>query len=149
MGTDVLFKSQGRTGKKAQPSGEAIIPKILLVEDNEVNADMLRRRLERKGYSTITAQDGEQGYELAHLERPDLILMDISLPALDGWQVAKLVKANDATRHIPIIVLTAHALFDDRARVLETGCSDYQTKPIDFERLIQKIETLLLEKKPA
>lgn len=124
------------------------MPKILLVEDNEVNRDLLRRRLERKGYSVITAEDGEQGYSLAHSENPDLILMDISLPAMDGWQVAHLLKTNGATRHIPIIVLTAHALINDRAKASETGCSDYETKPIEFARLSQKIENLLPESKP-
>lgn len=125
------------------------MPKILLVEDNETNRDMLCRRLERKGYFVITAHDGEQGYSLAQSEKPDLILMDISLPAIDGWQVAQLLKANDATRHIPIIVLTAHALITDLAKASETGCSDYETKPVEFARLNQKIENLLPEKKPA
>jgi len=125
------------------------MPKILLVEDNETNADLLRRRLERRGYSVVTAPDGEQGYSLAHSEKPDLILMDISLPAMDGWQVAQLVKAHQQTRHIPIIILTAHALFDDRAKAAETGCSDYETKPVEFDRLTQKIENLLLERKLA
>jgi len=125
------------------------VPKILLVEDNEVNRDMLRRRLENKGYVVVPAEDGEQGYSLAQSEQPDLILMDISLPAMDGWQVAQLLKAHNTTRHIPIIVLTAHALVSDRAKALETGCSDYETKPIDFSRLRQKIESLLPEKEPA
>lgn len=124
--------------------------KILLVEDNETNRDMLRRRLERKGYLVITAHDGEQAYSLVHSEKPDLILMDISLPGMNGWQVIQLLKADDATRHIPIIVLTAHALISDRAKASETGCSDYETKPVDFGRLSQKIENLLLvESKPA
>ena len=125
------------------------MPKILVVEDNENNRDMLRRRLERKGYVVITAQDGEQGYSLASSEKPDLVLMDISLPAMDGWQVAQLIKANEATRHIPIIVLTAHALVSDRAKASETGCSDYETKPIEFGRLTQKIENLLPHRTPA
>ena len=123
--------------------------KILLVEDNETNRDLLRRRLERKGYLVICAEDGEQGYSLAHSEKPDLVLMDISLPGMDGWQVAQLLKSNHATRHLPIIVLTAHALISDRARVSETGCDEYETKPIDFGRLTQKIENLLPENKPA
>jgi CheY-like chemotaxis protein len=125
------------------------MPKILLVEDNEVNRDMLRRRLERKGYVVITAEDGEQAYSLAHSEKPDLILMDISLPAMDGWQVSQLLKTHDATRHIPVIVLTAHALVSDRAKAHEMGCSDYETKPIEFARLRQKIENLLPEKEPV
>ena len=125
------------------------MPKILVVEDNENNRDMVRRRLERQGYLVIIAQDGEQGYSLAHSEKPDLILMDISLPGMDGWQVAQLLKANDATRQIPIIVLTAHALVSDRAKASEMGCSDYETKPVEFARLSEKIENLLPEKEPA
>jgi CheY-like chemotaxis protein len=125
------------------------VSKILLVEDNETNRDLLRRRLERKGFLIITADDGEQGYSLAHSERPDLILMDISLPAMNGWEVIQLLKTHNATRHIPIVVLTAHALVSDRAKASEMGCSDYDTKPIDFARLSQKIENLLPEKKPA
>jgi two-component system, cell cycle response regulator DivK len=125
------------------------VSKILLVEDNETNRDLLSRRLERKGFLVITADDGEQGYSLAHSARPDLILMDISLPAMNGWEVIQLLKTHDATRHIPIVVLTAHALVSDRAKASEMGCSDYDTKPIDFARLSQKIENLLPEKKPA
>jgi len=128
---------------------KANMPKILVVEDNETNRDLLRRRLERKGHQVITANDGEQGYSLAHTEVPDLVLMDISLPGMNGWQVAQLLKANDITLHIPIIVLTAHALISDREKAFETGCNDYETKPIEFARLHQKIENLLLEKKPA
>jgi CheY-like chemotaxis protein len=125
------------------------MPKILLVEDNEMNRDMLSRRLQRKGYSVVTAQDGEQGHLLALSETPDLILMDISLPAMDGWEVTRLLKSNDATRHIPIIVLTAHALVSDRAKAFEAGCNDFDTKPIEFGRLSEKIENLLVEKKPS
>jgi two-component system cell cycle response regulator DivK len=121
--------------------------KILLVEDNEMNRDMLRRRLERIGYSVITALDGEQGYSLARSEKPDLILMDISLPTMDGWEVTQLLKANEATRRIPVIAVTAHVLVGDRAKASAVGCSDYDTKPIDFERLSRKIEDLLSEKK--
>src|ERR1700680_4184712 len=106
--------------------------KILLVEDNEANRDMLCRRLKRKGYLVVTANDGERGHSLALSEEPDLILMDISLPGMDGWQVAQLLKSNQATRHIPIIALSAHALVSDRAKASEIGCSDYETKPIDF-----------------
>jgi CheY-like chemotaxis protein len=123
------------------------MPKILLVEDNEMNRDMLSRRLQRKGYCVVTAQDGEQGHLLALSETPDLILMDISLPAMDGWEVTRLLKNNDATRHIPIIVLTAHALVSDRAKAFEAGCNDFDTKPIEFGRLSEKIENLLVEKK--
>jgi len=123
------------------------MPKILLVEDNEMNRDMLSRRLQKKGYTVITAQDGEKGYSLARSEAPDLILMDISLPAMDGWEVTRLLKANALTRHIPIIALTAHAMVSDREKALGIGCDDYDTKPVDFVRLSEKIESLLVEKK--
>jgi two-component system cell cycle response regulator DivK len=123
------------------------MPKILLVEDNEMNRDMLSRRLERRGYSVVVAPDGEQGHLLARSEAPDLILMDISLPAMDGWEVTRLLKADQSTCHIPIIALTAHALVSDREKAFEAGCDEYDTKPIDFGRLSEKIENLLLEKK--
>lgn len=123
------------------------MPKILLVEDNEMNRDMLSRRLQKKGYTVVTAQDGEKGYSLARSEAPDLILMDISLPAMDGWEVTRLLKANAPTRHIPIIALTAHAMVSDREKALSIGCDDYDTKPVDFARLSEKIESLLVEKK--
>jgi len=110
------------------------MPKILLVEDNEMNRDMLSRRLQKKGYTVVTAQDGEKGYSLARSEAPDLILMDISLPAMDGWEVTRLLKANALTRHIPIIALTAHAMVSDREKALGIGCDDYDTKPVDFAR---------------
>jgi two-component system, cell cycle response regulator DivK len=125
------------------------MPKILLVEDNEMNRDMLSRRLQRKGYTVITAHDGEQGHLLAHSENPDIILMDISLPVMDGWEVTRLLKANEATRHIPIIALTAHALVTDRAKAFEIGCDDYDTKPVEFGRLSEKIENLLLVRKTS
>ena len=125
------------------------MPTILLVEDNEMNRDMLTRRLERRGYHVITAQDGSQGHALAHSEFPDLILMDISLPEMNGWEVTRRLKSEDATRHIPIIVLTAHALSSDRAKAFEAGCNDYDTKPVDFGRLQGKIDSLLLEKKTS
>jgi len=121
--------------------------KILLVEDNEMNRDMLSRRLQKKGYTVVTAQDGEKGYSLARSEAPDLILMDISLPAMDGWEVTRLLKANALTSHIPIIALTAHAMVSDREKALGIGCDDYDTKPVDFARLSEKIESLLVEKK--
>src|ERR1700722_20168231 len=113
----------------------AVMPKILVVEDNEVNRDMLSRRMKRRGYDVITAADGEQGYSLALSEMPDLILMDISLPEMDGWEVINLLKAKEATRHIPIIVVTAHALVNDHTKTLEAGCDGYHSKPIDFARL--------------
>jgi len=121
--------------------------KILLVEDNEMNRDMLSRRLQRKGYCVVTAEDGEKGLTLARSEAPDIILMDISLPAMDGWEVTRLLKANHSTRHIPIIALTAHAMVSDREKAIDAGCDDYDTKPVDFGRLSEKIENLLLEKK--
>jgi CheY-like chemotaxis protein len=123
------------------------MPKILLVEDNEMNRDMLSRRLQRKGYSVVTAPDGEQGHLLARSESPDLILMDISLPAMNGWEVTRLLKSHASTRHIPIIALTAHAMVTDRDKAFEAGCDDYDTKPVEFARLSEKIENLLLVKK--
>jgi two-component system, cell cycle response regulator DivK len=123
------------------------MPKILLVEDNEMNRDMLSRRLQRKGYSVVTAEDGEKGLLLARSEMPDLILMDISLPLMGGWEVTRLLKADDGTRHIPIIALTAHAWVTDREKAIEAGCDDYDTKPVEFTRLSEKIENLLTVKK--
>jgi CheY-like chemotaxis protein len=123
------------------------MPKILLVEDNEMNRDMLSRRLQRRGYSVVIAQDGEQGLSLAKSESPDLILMDISLPVMDGWQVTRLLKSNVTTKHIPVIALTAHAMVSDRQKAFETGCDDYDTKPVEIGRLSEKIENLLVEKR--
>jgi two-component system, cell cycle response regulator DivK len=123
------------------------MPKILLVEDNEMNRDMLSRRLQRKGYDVVIAEDGEQALTLARLEEPDLILMDVSLPAMDGWQVTRLLKGAHDTRHIPVIALTAHALSSDREKAFEVGCDDYDTKPVEFGRLSEKIENLLVEKR--
>jgi two-component system, cell cycle response regulator DivK len=121
--------------------------RLLLVEDNEMNRDMLSRRLQRKGYSVLIAHDGERGLSLACSEIPDLILMDISLPFMDGCEVTRRLKANARTRHIPVIALTAHALLTDRAKAFDAGCDDYDTKPIEFGRLNEKIERLLVEKK--
>jgi CheY-like chemotaxis protein len=123
------------------------MPKILLVEDNEMNRDMLSRRLQRKGYSVLTAEDGEKGLLLARSETPDLILMDISLPVMGGWEVTRLLKSNESTRHIPIIALTAHAWVTDREKAMEAGCDDYDTKPVEFARLSEKIENLLTVRK--
>ena len=123
------------------------MPKILLVEDNEMNRDMLSRRLERHGYSVITARDGQEGHQMASSEEPDLILMDVGLPEMDGWEVTRLLKNNATTRHIPIIALTAHALVSDRDKAFESGCDDYDTKPVEFTRLREKIDNLLLEKR--
>ena len=122
------------------------MPTILLVEDNELNRDMLSRRLIRRGYTVTTAHDGVQGHTMACSEMPDLILMDVGLPEMDGWQVTRLLKSNPETRGIPIIALTAHALVTDREKAREVGCDDYDTKPVEFERLVQKIETLLVVK---
>ena len=116
---------------------------ILLVEDNEMNRDMLSRRLERKGFSVVMAEDGRQGVAKASSEAPDLILLDMSLPIIDGWEVARQIKAAPATRGIPIIALTAHAMSGDRERALEAGCDEYDTKPVEFPRLLAKIEAVL------
>jgi CheY-like chemotaxis protein len=117
--------------------------KILLVEDNELNRDMLSRRLERKGFQVVMAVDGQQGVDLASSEGPDLILMDMDLPVIDGWEATRRVKAGESTRGIPVIALTAHAMVGDRDKAMAAGCDDYDTKPIDFPRLLGKIETLL------
>jgi CheY-like chemotaxis protein len=122
------------------------MPTILLVEDNELNRDMLSRRLARRGYTVLTAHDGAQGHAMACAQAPDLILMDVGLPEMDGWQVTRLLKSNAATRHIPIIALTAHALLSDRDKARDVGCDDYDTKPIEFGRLIEKLESLLTAK---
>jgi CheY-like chemotaxis protein len=121
--------------------------KILLVEDNEMNRDMLSRRLERKGYQVAIAVDGGQGISMVKTETPDLILMDMSLPVLDGWEATRQLKASPETRSIPIIALTAHAMAGDREKALEAGCDDYDTKPIEMPRLLSKIEALLPSKK--
>ena len=117
--------------------------RILIVEDNEMNRDMLSRRLERKGYSITMAVDGGEGVERAIAEKPDLILMDMSLPVLDGWEATRRVKANPETKGIPVIALTAHAMAGDRDKTIEAGCDDYDTKPIDLTRLLGKIEAQL------
>ena len=117
--------------------------KILLVEDNEMNRDMLSRRLVRKGYSVIIAIDGQAGINMATSESPDLILMDLSLPVIDGWEATRQIKANPATQSIPVIALTAHAMAGDEQKALEAGCDDYDTKPVDLKRLLGKIDSLL------
>ena len=117
--------------------------KILLVEDNEMNRDMLSRRLERRGYEVVIAVDGQQGVDLAQSTRPDLILMDMSLPVIDGWEATRQLKARDDMKTTPIIALTAHAMSGDREKALEAGCDDYDTKPIELPRLLGKIEALL------
>jgi two-component system cell cycle response regulator DivK len=117
--------------------------KILLIEDNETNRDMLSRRLARKGYDVILATDGAEGVSLAHKQAPDLILMDMSLPVLDGWEATRQLKTAVATRAIPVIALTAHAMAGDREKAMEAGCDEYETKPVEFQRLLSKIEALL------
>ena len=117
--------------------------KILLVEDNEMNRDMLSRRLVRNGFEVIMAVDGEQGVVMARSERPDLILMDMSLPVVDGWEATRRVRASELTAAIPIIALTAHAMSGDREKAIEAGCNDYDTKPIEMPRLLGKIAALL------
>jgi CheY-like chemotaxis protein len=117
--------------------------KILLVEDNEMNRDMLARRLQRRGYGVLIAPDGAEGVAQAQAEVPDLILMDMSLPVLDGWEATRRLKATPETQSIPVIALTAHAMSGDREKAIEAGCDDYDTKPVEFNRLLAKIEALL------
>ena len=118
--------------------------RILLIEDNDMNRDMLTRRLERRGFQVLTAVDGRSGIETAGTEKPDLILMDMGLPGLDGWEAAKRLKAGAATTHIPIIALTAHAFACDCERALEAGCDEFETKPVELPRLLEKISALIL-----
>jgi CheY-like chemotaxis protein len=117
--------------------------RILLVEDNEMNRDMLSRRLQRKGFDVIVAEDGRRGIAAARNERPDLVLMDMSLPEVDGWEATRILKDDEETRYIPVIALTAHAMETDREKALEAGCDDYDTKPVDFNRLLDKIQAQL------
>jgi CheY-like chemotaxis protein len=119
------------------------MPRILLVEDNEMNRDMLSRRLIRKGFEVLIATDGQQGIEKTQSESPDIVLMDMSLPVVDGWEATRRLKAAAETKHIPIIALTAHAMSGDREKTIEAGCDDYDTKPIELPRLLSKIEALL------
>jgi len=119
------------------------MPKILLVEDNEMNRDMLSRRLERRGYDVVIATDGLEGVSAAHVHRPDIVLMDMSLPGLDGWEATRKLKAAAETARVPVIALTAHAMSGDREKAMAAGCDDFDTKPIDFVRLLGKIEALL------
>jgi two-component system cell cycle response regulator DivK len=125
-------------------SGGELMAKILLVEDNEMNRDMLSRRLLRQGFEVVMAVDGGQAVIMAESERPDLILMDMSLPVIDGWEATRRVKAADRTAHIPVIALTAHAMSGDREKALNAGCDDYDTKPIEMPRLLEKIDALLV-----
>jgi two-component system cell cycle response regulator DivK len=123
--------------------------KILLVEDNELNRDMLSRRLQRRGYEVIVAGDGREGIAMARVEPVDLILMDMSLPVLDGWQATRELKADPCTQTIPVIALTAHAMPGDREKALQAGCDDYDTKPVEFARLVDKIEAQLARRDAA
>lgn len=116
---------------------------ILIVEDNELNRDMLSRRLQRSGYDVLLAVDGEDGLHVARTSAPDLVLMDMSLPTVDGWEATRRLKADELLRHIPVIALTAHAMANDRDKALDAGCDDYDTKPIELRRLLAKMEALL------
>jgi len=120
--------------------------KILLVEDNEMNRDMLSRRLERRGHTIVMAVDGQQGVDMAKSEAPDLILLDMSLPVLDGWEAAQQIKAQPESKDIPVIALTAHAMAGDKEKALKAGCDDYDTKPVELPRLLGKIDALLAKK---
>jgi two-component system, cell cycle response regulator DivK len=117
--------------------------RVLIVEDNEMNRDMLSRRLERHGYTVLTAENGEDGLSSARVERPDLILMDMGLPVMDGWAATRLLKQDAATRHIPVIALSAHAMAGDREQALLAGCDEYDTKPVELSRLLRKMTALL------
>jgi CheY-like chemotaxis protein len=119
------------------------MPKILIVEDNEMNRDMLSRRLARQGFEVALAVDGKQGVEMASSEKPDLILMDMSLPIMNGWEATEKVKSNPATKNIPVIALTAHAMAEDKEKCIAAGCNDFDTKPVDLPRLLEKIKALL------
>jgi two-component system, cell cycle response regulator DivK len=125
------------------------MPRVLFVEDSEMNRDMLSRRLARKEYEVLVAVDGKEGVEMAGSVAPDLILMDMSLPVMDGWEATRQLKASPETKAIPIIALTAHAMSGDREKAIEAGCDDYDTKPIELPRLLAKMEDLLGEKKAA
>ncbi len=126
------------------------MPKILIVEDNEMNLDMLSRRLMRRGYEIVMARDGAQGIAAARSERPDLVLMDMSLPVVDGWEATRRLKAEPLTQVIPIIGLSAHAMAGDHERAMAAGCDDYDTKPVELPRLLRKIEALLaLDSRPS
>lgn len=125
------------------------MPKILLVEDNEMNRDMLARRLQKRGFEVVSAVDGEQGVAMAESEAPALVLMDMSLPGLDGWEATRRIKADVRTKTIPVIALTAHAMTGDREKALEAGCDDFDIKPIDLSRLLEKIRVLLARPAPS
>lgn len=117
--------------------------KLLVVEDNEINRDMMVRRLQRRGFTIVTAIDGQQAVEMARTEKPDLILMDMSLPVLDGWEATRQIKSDPGTKHIPVVGLTAHAMVGDRDQALKAGCDEYATKPVEFEKLVELINRLI------
>ena len=119
------------------------MPRVLIIEDNEENRDALARRLRRRGYDVVMACDGQQGVEMAKSESPDLVLMDMNMPVLDGWRASRIIRSDPAIAALPIIGLTAHALAGDREKAIQAGCSDYHTKPVDFPQLMTQIETLL------
>lgn len=125
------------------------MPRILVVEDNEWSRDIIARRLARRGYQVIVAADGKRGIALAQSQSPDLILMDMSLPEIDGWEATRRLKADPATRAIPVVALTAHAMASDRQKATDAGCDDYHTKPVDFENLVRSIEAFLEARKGA
>ena len=125
------------------------MPRLLLIEDNEESRDGLSRHLRRRGYEVLTAADGRQGLEVARAGAPDLVLMDMSLPVLDGWEATRQLKADPRTRHVPVIALTAHAMAGDREKALAAGCDEYDTKPVEFARLLGKIQGLLGGPAPA
>jgi len=133
------------SGFHMRPQPLRTMPKILLVEDNEMNRDMLSRRLTRRGYEVILAEDGAAGLDAARAQRPDLILMDMSLPVLDGWEATRQLKADEATRAIPVVALTAHAMAGDEEKALGAGCDAYETKPVELSRLLLKVESLLVK----
>ena len=122
------------------------MPKILIVEDNEDNRDSLSRRLQRRGFQVVAAADGKAGVAMAASEKPDLILMDMNMPELDGWEATRQIKADQATASIPVVAITAHALAGDRERALEAGCAEYHTKPVEFSKLLTQIETILQQR---
>jgi CheY-like chemotaxis protein len=123
--------------------GGWILVKVLLVEDNEMNRDMLSRRLTRKGFAVVVAKDGLEGVAMAGSQSPDIILMDMSLPEIDGWEATRRIKANSGTSSIPVVALTAHAMASDREKALDAGCDDFDTKPVELSRLLEKMESLL------
>ena len=120
--------------------------KVLLVEDNEMNRDMLSRRLAKRGYEVVMAIDGQQGVDMAVSEKPDIILLDMSLPVVDGWEAAQQIKANEVSKGVPLVALTAHAMASDRERAMSAGCDDFDTKPVELPRLLGKMEALLTAK---